>query len=85
MGFARDRRLAKDDENKSIAGAKSQFSDAYHIGAAATCNFFLTADKRCSKLAYAVYESLGFNTQVCLVSPGDAKNALYILGPEFWP
>lgn len=85
MGFARDRRLAKDDENKSIAGAKSQFSDAYHIGAAATCNFFLTADKRCSKLAYAVYEALGFTTQVCLVTLENTENAFYILGNDFWP
>lgn len=85
MGFARDKRLAKDDENKSVAGAKSQFSDVYHIAAAATCTFFLTADKRCSKLAYAVYEALGLKTQVCLVDTSEVGNALSILGHDFWP
>lgn len=85
MGFARDKRLAKDDELKSIAGAKSQFSDAYHIGAAASCNLFLTADRRCAKLAYAIYEALGFNIQVCFAAKGESKTPYRILGSDFWP
>ncbi len=85
MGFAREKRLAKDDEKKSIAGSKSQFSDAYHIGAAASCDLFLTADKRCAKLAYAIYEALGIKTQVCFVTSEVSKSPFSLVGSEFWP
>lgn len=85
MGFAREKRLAKDDEKTSVAGAKSQFSDAYHIGAAASCDLFLTTDKRCAKLAYAIYEALGIKTKICFVTRENNKNPYSLVGPEFWP
>lgn len=85
MGFARDKKLAKNDEVKSVAAAKSQFSDAYHIAAAASCTLFLTADKRCAKLAYAIYEALGFNIQVCFVTQGKSTTPYRTVGANFWP
>jgi hypothetical protein len=85
MGFARDKRLPNDDGIKSESGAKSQFSDAYHIAAAATCDVFVTADRRCAKLAFAVYEALNFRTEVCLARPENLETPFAIVGKEFWP
>ena len=85
MGFARDKRLPNDDDKKSEAGAKSQFSDAYHIAAAATCSVFVTADRRCAKLAYAVFEALNLQTEVCLASPKNLERPFAIVGKAFWP
>lgn len=85
MGFARSKGLANDCEVKSEASARSQFADAYHIAAAATCSVFVTADSRCSKLAYAVYEALNFKTEVCLVRPKSKDERFSIVGEAFWP
>lgn len=85
LGFARDKRLPNDDEKKSEAGARSQFSDAYHIAAASTCTLFVTADRRCAKLAYAVFEALNFKTEVCLASPKNLERPFVIVGEAFWP
>ena len=85
IGFARDRRLPKDDEGKSEAGARSQFNDFYHISAAATCDCFITADSRCARLAYAVFEVFGFRTEICLAVPHATSRQFVCLGPDFWP
>ncbi len=85
MGFARGKSLANNDEGKSEASARSQFSDVYHIAAAATCSVFVTADSRCAKLAYAVYEALNFKTEVCLVRPKNTEQTFILVDQAFWP
>jgi hypothetical protein len=85
LGFSRDRRLPNDNEQKSEAGARTQFNDAYHISAALTCGSFVTADKRCAKLAFAVYEALGFRKEVYLAVPNAAERQFGLLGSNFWP
>jgi hypothetical protein len=85
MGFCRGKGLANDNEFKSDASARSQFADAYHIAAAASCSVFVTADSRCAKLAYAVYEALNFKTEVCLVRPKAKDEMFKIVGEAFWP
>lgn len=85
-GFARDKRLAKSDLVASGRGARSQAADVKHIAAAITSSAFVTSDRRCARLAYAIYEFLGVPTAVILFDPRD-RDGMYerILGAEFWP
>jgi hypothetical protein len=86
IGFARDRQITKYDPEKSEAGARSQFNDISHICSGSTCAVFLTADRRCAKLAYAAYESLGLRTAVALLQPfKDGSFNLREIGVNFWP
>jgi hypothetical protein len=83
---ARDPGIAKDNAEKSLAGARSEFADIGHICAASTCNVFLTADRRCGKLAYAVFEGLETKTVVVLLNHDFDNNDLtQVLGPDAWP
>jgi hypothetical protein len=86
LGFARDRSILSQDASKSEAGAKAQFNDISHICAAATCTALVTADKRCAKLAFAVYEALGLNTRVIHLRPQREATAFFnIVGENYWP
>ncbi len=84
MGFARDNRLAKDDPEKSRRGARSQWSDIDHIAAAATCTLFLTQDRRCARLAYAIYEYLDIKCGVVWLN-STANDQFVLVGPSAWP
>ncbi len=86
VGFARDRAIGKDDHQKSDNGARAQFRDIDHICAAAVCDLFVTSDKRCAKLAFAVFEALRLGTAVCCLVPGDLNEIeLRVVGTEYWP
>jgi hypothetical protein len=85
-GFARDRGLGKDDETKSDAAAKSQFNDISHICSGAVCSAFVTADRRCAKLAFAVYEALSLNSRVIYLDRRSGNPlGLQLVGNNFWP
>ena len=86
VGFARDKKVGKEDHKKSDIGANSQFRDIGHICAAAICNIFVTSDKRCAKLAFAVFESLKLRTTVVHLPLGSAPEVkLRVVGEEYWP
>jgi hypothetical protein len=85
-GFARDKSIAKDDPVKSESGARAQFQDISHICSAAVCNVFVTADKRCAKLAFAVFEALGMRNEVLhLIPSGKGEVNLQRVGEQYWP
>lgn len=86
IGFARDRRIVKDDPLKSENGTRAQFRDISHICSAAVCNVFVTADRRCAKLAYAVYEALGLRKEVLhLTLSGKDEVKIDLVGDGYWP
>lgn len=86
VGFARDRDIGRDDSERSERGARSQFRDISHICAAAVCDIFVTSDKRCAKLAYAVFEALNLRTGVAhLVLGSSSEFKLLVVGSEYWP
>jgi hypothetical protein len=85
-GFARDKSIAKDDPVKSESGARAQFRDISHICSASVCNVFVTADKRCAKLAFAVFEALGMRKEVLhLIPAGKEEVKLRLVGEDYWP
>lgn len=84
-GFGRDRRVAKDDEVKSLAGASSQFRDVYHVAAAAGMGAFLTCDGQAAKLAFAAYEFLQLQTLVVHVFDKDGATTLAPVSIDYWP
>lgn len=84
-GFGRDRRVAKDDEVKSLAGASSQFRDFYHIAAAAGMDAFLTCDSQAAKLAFAAYEFLQLQTLVVHVFDKSGATTLAPVSIDYWP
>jgi hypothetical protein len=86
VGFARDRGIGKDDHEKSDNGARAQFRDIGHICAAAVCDLFVTSDKRCAKLAFAVFEALKLRTAVSCLVPGELNEVkLRVVGNDYWP
>lgn len=86
VGFARDKSIAKDDPVKSESGARAQFRDISHICSASVCNVFVTADKRCAKLAFAVFEALGMRKEVLhLIPAGKEEVKLRLVCEEYWP
>lgn len=85
LGFERESRLPSGNENKSMQGAVSQFSDFHHISTAIACDVFVTADKNCAKLAYAAYETFGLRTQVAYASANPEEPTIRQVGIDFWP
>ena len=86
IGYARDRDIGKDDNEKSDSGARSQFRDIAHICSASVCDLFITADKRCAKLAFAVFEALKLGRGVCcLVRSASSEMKVLVVGPNYWP
>lgn len=86
VGFARDKSIAKDDPVKSESGARAQFRDISHICSASVCNVFVTADKRCAKLAFSVFEALGMRKEVLhLIPAGKEEVKLRLVGEDYWP
>jgi hypothetical protein len=86
VGFARDKGIGKDDSEKSDSGARSQFRDIGHICSAVACDLFVTSDKRCAKLAFAVFEALKLRTAVSCLIPGDSREVmLRVVGIDYWP
>ncbi|HLQ20643.1 MAG TPA: hypothetical protein VK146_16850, partial [Tabrizicola sp.] len=85
-GFARDKGVAKDDPKKSEDAAQSQFRDISHICGAVVCDFFITADKRCAKLAYTVFEALNLKTGILHLVLGRPEDlTLGLVGVDYWP
>lgn len=84
-GFSRDPDIVNADVSKSERGARAQFRDFDHICCAAPCNAFVTADKRCARLAYSVYEALGISTSVLLLIPNSEQELVRLVGEEYWP
>lgn len=86
VGFARDRDIGRDDGKRSDRGAQSQFRDISHMCAAAVCDMFVTSDKRCAKLAFAVFEALHLRTNVShLVLENSNEVKLLVVGADYWP
>jgi len=86
VGFARDRDIGRDDNVRSDRGARSQFRDIGHICAATVCDVFVTSDKRCAKLAFAVFEALNLRTAVSCLVPGNSNEVkLLVVGADYWP
>jgi hypothetical protein len=85
LGFSRDTRIRKSSNLESLKGTSSQLSDAEHIAVAAGCTVFLTADKNCAKLAYAVYEHFQVNSFSVLIQKSGADFGMQSLGEDFWP
>jgi hypothetical protein len=86
VGFARDRDIGRDNDERSDRGSRSQFRDISHICAAAVCDIFVTSDKRCAKLAYAVFEALNLRTAVTYLVFGKSNEvSLLVVGSEYWP
>jgi hypothetical protein len=85
LGFQRDSSLSNANPIKSASSARSQIRDISHISNAAACDLFITADKRCGKLAYSIYEALGIKTKVLLVRPNEDQAPFSILEPDCWP
>ncbi len=86
IGFARDRSIANDNDRKSDSGARAQFRDIAHICAGSVCDLFVTSDKRCAKLAFAVFEALNLRTAVCCLHPSvSSEIKLLVVGTNYWP
>ena len=85
VGFHRDTRLGKDNEQKSRIGARSQFYDIDALSCATVCHGFLTSDRRCARLAFAIYEALGIKTSVLFLDPDQEDKPLRWVGSEYWP
>jgi hypothetical protein len=86
MGFARDRGIGSDNDVKSDSGARAQFQDIAHICAGSVCDLFVTSDKRCAKLAFAVFEALRLRTAVCCIHPSASRDVkLLVVGTNYWP
>jgi hypothetical protein len=86
VGFARDRDIGKDDNVRSDRGARSQFRDIGHICAATVCDVFVTSDRRCARLAFAVFEALNLKTAVsCMVLGSSDEVKLLVVGADYWP
>lgn len=84
-GFSRDPDIVNADVSKSQRGSRAQFRDFEHICCAAICNALVTADKRCARLAYSVYEALGIRTSVLLLIPNSEQELVRLVGEEYWP
>lgn len=86
IGFARDKGIANDNAKKSDSGARAQFQDIAHICAGSVCDLFVTSDKRCARLAFAVFEALKLRTAVCCLNPSAANEVkLLVVGASYWP
>lgn len=85
LGFSRDKRIRKTAENASLKGAISQWSDLEHIASACGCSMFLTADRDCARLAYALYEHFAVNTISAFLDRSKPDGEIRAVGPNFWP
>ena len=84
-GFGRDRKIDKLSSAISVNGARSQERDLLHIAAAAGLSGFVSADKDCARLAYALFEHFGIKTSVIFVSLAAKSPRFEIVGENFCP
>ena len=86
-GFARDSGIRNSNSNseKSLRSSRSQLVDIQHISAAAGMYAFVTADRKCAKLAFALYEFFGLSTAVLHLRPNTNDSQIKPVGLDYWP
>lgn len=85
LGYSKDSRIGKERVDQSIKGGISQWNDIKHIASCSGCNLFLTRDRDCARLGYALYEHFGVKTFVGLLVVKEDNVELKLVGTDFWP